>query len=352
MRLTRTAAIAIVGVAVASAGAASASTVPPTLPATEQPTVSSTPASSTPAAPEPPGELVDVDGHAMHLYCTGEGSPTVILDTGLGDSSVNFHPLQESIAEFTRVCSYDRAGYGWSEPGPEPRTSQQIVDELATLLDTAGESGPYVLAGHSFGGLNMILFAAEHPDDVAGVVLIDASHPEQTEALGEVPEVLAVQDAEIAGLGELAAAVEAGEVGAADFVAAAPADLPDDLKQTWAELFVQPHSLNTAVAEYAELATSMAQVAENGSLGDIPLIVLAHGAGLDTVLPPEAMEAYGLTPEIIERYEEIWRGLQEDHVTRSSDGTLVVAENSPHYIYRTEPEVVVTAIEDLVTAAQ
>jgi pimeloyl-ACP methyl ester carboxylesterase len=276
----------------------------------------------------------------------------VILDTGLGDSSVNFHPLQESIAELTRVCSFDRAGYGWSEPGPEPRTSQQIVDELATLLDTAGESGPYVLAGHSFGGLNMILFAAEHPDDVAGVVLIDSSHPEQTEALAEVPEILAVQDAEIAGLSDLAAAIEAGEVGPADVVANAPAALPDDLKQTWAELFAQPASLNTAVAEYAELATSMSQVADNGSLGDIPLVVLAQGQGLDAVLPAEALESLGLTPEVLERYDEIWRGLQEDHVTRSTDGTLVVAENSPHYIYFEEPEVVTTAIEDLVTAAQ
>ena len=130
MRVIRIAATAIVGGYVATAGAASASTVPP-----------SVPPASTPAAPAPPGELVDVDGHAMHLYCTGEGSPTVVLDTGLGDSSVNFHPLQESIAEFTRVCSYDRAGYGWSEPGPEPRTSQQIVDELSTLLETAGEAG-------------------------------------------------------------------------------------------------------------------------------------------------------------------------------------------------------------------
>ena len=311
-------------------------------------------ASTVPAEPalEPPGELVDVDGHAMHLYCTGEGSPTVVLDTGLGDSSVNFHPLQERISEFTRVCSYDRAGYGWSEPGPEPRTSQQIVDELSTLLENAGEAGPYVLAGHSFGGLNTILFAAENPDDVAGVVLIDSSHPDQLTALADVPEVLAVQDAEIAGLGELATAAEAGQVVAADVLAAAPAALPDDLKQTWAELFVQPTSLNTAVAEYDALESSMTQVAENGSLGDIPLIVLAQGLGLDAVLPAEALESLGLTPEVLARYDEIWRGLQEDHVTRSTDGTLVVAENSPHYIYFEEPDVVVTAIEDLVTAAQ
>ena len=194
-RVIKSSAVAIIAMSVTSAGIASATTPP-----------SSAPSSG---PPQPPGELVDVDGHAMHLNCTGEGSPTVVLDTGLGDSSVNVLPVQNSIASFTRVCSYDRAGYGWSEPGPEPRTSEQIVGELATLLEAAGESGPYVLAGHSFGGLNMILFAAEHPDDVAGVVLIDSSHPEQTAALAEAPTVLAVQDAEIAGLGALATAVEA-----------------------------------------------------------------------------------------------------------------------------------------------
>ncbi len=272
----------------------------------------------------------------------------MVLDAGLGDSSVNFQPLQASIAEFTRVCIYDRAGYGWSEPGPEPRTSEQIVDELASLLDVAGETGPYVLAGHSFGGLNVILFGATHPDDVAGVVLIDSSHPDQTAALAEVPELLAVQDAEIAGLGELATASAAGEVGAADVLANAPAALPDDLKQVWAEAFIQPDSLNAAVAEYASFEDSAAEVGANGSLGDIPLVVLAHGLGLDTTLPADVREQLGLTDDALARYETIWRGLQEDHLTRSSDSELVVAENSTHYIYFDEPDVVVSAIHDLV----
>ena len=110
--------------------------------------------------------------------------------------------------------------------------------------------------------------------------------------------------------------------------------------------------MNTAVAEYAEFETSASQVADNGSLGDIPLVVLAHGQSLDTVFPAEVLESLGLTPEEIERYEEIWRGLQEDHLSRSTDSSLVVAENSPHYIYREEPELVVTAVQDLVEAAQ
>lgn len=168
--------------------------------------------------------------------------------------------------------SYDRAGYGWSEVGLELRTSGQIVDELSALLTAAEEPGPYVVAGHSFGGLNMTLFAATHPDDVVGIVLIDSSHPGQTEALAAAaPDVMALQDAEIAGLGELATAVEAGEVAAADVVGNAPA-LPDELTELWAAMFVQPRSLETAVAEYGVLVDSMAEIDADGSLGDIPLV--------------------------------------------------------------------------------
>lgn len=308
-------------------------------------TASSTVSAAPP--PEPPGELIDVHGHAMHLYCSGEGSPTVILDAGLGDSSVNFQPLQAAISEFTRVCSYDRAGYGWSEVGPEPRTSEQIVAELFAMLKQSGEIGPFVLGGHSFGGLNMILVAASHPDDIAGVALIDSSHPGQTEALAAVPELLALQDAEIAGLGDLATAVDAGDVTAADVIGNAPA-LPDDLKGTWAALFVQPQSLRTAVAEYASLADSMEQVTAAGALGDTPLVVLAHGLGLDSSIPAETLEQLGLTPEMLTTYEGIWRELQEDHLTLSTNSRLVVAENSGHYIYFDEPDLVVDAIRSLV----
>jgi pimeloyl-ACP methyl ester carboxylesterase len=303
---------------------------------------------STVPLPPPPGQLIDVDGHEMHIDCRGEGSPTVVLDAGLGDGAVNFGPLQTEIAEFTRVCRYDRAGYGWSEAGPEPRTSQQIVDELGALLDAAGEPGPFLLAGHSFGGLNMILFAAEHPDETAGVVLIDSSHPDQTEALAAVPALVAVQDAEISGLADLIPAAEAGQLAPSDVLANAPA-LPEDQREVWAELFVQPSSLEATVAEYDALDTSMAEVTANGSLGDIPLVVLAHGRGLGDVLPAEALEQLGLTPEILDQYEDIWRQLQEDHLSRSSNSTLIEAQDSTHYIYFDQPDLVVAAIHDMIS---
>src|SRR5918993_4763941 len=121
-----------------------------------------------------PGELVDVSGYSLHLNCTGEagGAPTVVMDSGLGGTVLDWQRVQPELAKSTRVCTYDRAGMGWSDPGPQPRTSRQIVSELHTLLGNAGIEGPYVLVGHSFGGVNMQLYASRHPDEVAGMVVV------------------------------------------------------------------------------------------------------------------------------------------------------------------------------------
>ena len=115
-----------------------------------------------------PGKLVDIGGYQLHINCTGTGSPTVILDAGLGGTSLDWSKVQPAVARFTRVCSYDRAGYGWSQTGPGPRTSQQIVTELHALLAQAKINGPYVLVGHSAGGLNMRLYAYRYPAEVVG----------------------------------------------------------------------------------------------------------------------------------------------------------------------------------------
>jgi len=126
-----------------------------------------------------PGQLVDIGGRHLHLYRTGHGSPTVILESGLGWGLGTWRDVQAGAAEFTQVCSYDRAGYGWSDPDPSPRTSSEIVRDLHTLLQKAGVQPPYVLVGHSIGGLYMQLYAATYPSDVSGMVLLDSSHEEQ-----------------------------------------------------------------------------------------------------------------------------------------------------------------------------
>jgi pimeloyl-ACP methyl ester carboxylesterase len=136
------------------------------------------------AATPPPGHLVDIGGYRLHLWCTGDGAPAVILDTGLGGSSAGWGFVQPDVAQFTRVCSYDRAGMGYSDPGPSPRTARRIASELAELLPRSGITGPVVLVGASIGGFNARVFASDHPDRAAGLVLVDASHEDD---LHQVP---------------------------------------------------------------------------------------------------------------------------------------------------------------------
>ncbi|MEZ4710138.1 MAG: alpha/beta hydrolase [Caldilineaceae bacterium] len=131
------------------------------------------------AAFPPPGQLVDVGGYRLHLYCVGQGSPTVILESGQANSLSVWGWIQPAIAQTTRVCAYDRAGVGWSDRGPIPRDAQQMVAELHTLLQNANITPPYVLVGHSFGGLVTHLYAAQYPTEVAGLVWLDVEHPEQ-----------------------------------------------------------------------------------------------------------------------------------------------------------------------------
>src|SRR5919112_4156642 len=127
----------------------------------------------------PPGEMVDVGGYSLHINCVGQGSPTVVLDGGLGEWSAQWVLVKQGVSGTTRVWAYDRAGVGWSEMGPEPRDAKQISNELHALLEGTGIEGPYVLVGHSFGGLYMQTYAARYPDEVAGVSLVESSHPEQ-----------------------------------------------------------------------------------------------------------------------------------------------------------------------------
>lgn len=142
---------------------------------------------STPDAPATPAALtrrgdivrglIDVGGHRLYLNCTGTGSPAVVMDAGFGDTSATWSLVQPGVAQFTRVCSYDRAGLGKSdpEPGPDAATSLQMMEELHTLLANARIPGPFVLVGHSFGGMNVQLYARHYPTEAAGLVLVDSA---------------------------------------------------------------------------------------------------------------------------------------------------------------------------------
>src|SRR5918998_4342179 len=153
----------------------------------------------------PPGEMVDVGGYSLHINCVGRGGPTVVLDAGSGGMSAQWVRVQREVSGSTRVCAYDRAGMGWSEMGPDPRDAEQITGELHTLLKGANIEGPYVLAGHSFGGMYMQTYAARYPDEVAGVALVDSStEPDQFSQRSEARDSNEPQEQSLAVVPQLA----------------------------------------------------------------------------------------------------------------------------------------------------
>jgi pimeloyl-ACP methyl ester carboxylesterase len=224
------------------------------------------------------GQLVDVGGHRLHLHCTGSGSPTVVLQPGGGDFSSAMAWIAPAVASRTRVCVYDRAGRGWSEPAATPQDAKQIATDLHTLLQKAHVPGPYVLAGHSFGGLYVLTYADRYPDEVAGMVLIDSTNP----ATHVDPEKATAYDGSaydaltdrIAALGGAAARIGLVRlVGSFGYGSLPPASR-DEVRA------------KTATAEYAvgwinEFVEANASGAEAAMLTDFqdkPLVVLTAGA--------------------------------------------------------------------------
>lgn len=140
----------------------------------------------------PPGKLVDVDGQRLHILVSGEreaGKPAIVMDAGVGNNLLDWQKVQPRLAEFAQTVSYDRAGYGWSEKGKNPRNTERIVEELHSLLHNAEIEPPYLLVGHSFGGIHVRLFAEKFPEETAGIVLVDSSHPEMLAARNTNPEL-------------------------------------------------------------------------------------------------------------------------------------------------------------------
>ena len=262
------------------------------------------PATLTATRYPPPGRLVDIGGASLHLYCVGQGSPTVVLEAGLGLGLVTWREVQPQVSQVTRACSYDRAGYGWSDPGPLPRTSSRISAELEALLDRAGVQGPYVLVGHSLGGLYARHFASMHLADVAGMVLVDSTHEQQGAARSLVLSL--TRAAHFVGIRRLL--FRFGD---------------DGLNA----MYTSNHSSAAANEEFAAVAASFDEVQRvNPSLGDRPLVVITAG----------------------QSDEGEWRALQLDLLTRSTNSRRIVAEGSGHYVQDDRPALVIDAIREVV----
>ncbi len=286
----------------------------------------------------PLGRLIDVENHQMHLNCTGTGAPTVVLESPATGSAIDWGYVQPEIAKFTRVCAYDRAGFAWSEAGPQPRTARQAAKELELLLRTAGESGPFVLVGASYGGHVVRLFANDYPDQTRGVVLVDA-RPEQ---LFSIPAIRQQADSSLGVVGGLAALSDFGF--ARLFVALAPdkmippAAVPlYKAKPGSYSIVFQSRMWHASSDEAHAMDASDAQVAAIQSMGDTPLIVLRHGKPMFGSFPPDEAA----------RMEAQWQAFQEEIAAKSSKSQIVVATSSGHLIQGEQPTIIVDAVRQL-----
>jgi pimeloyl-ACP methyl ester carboxylesterase len=224
----------------------------------------------------PPGELLDVGGYQLHLYCVGQGAPTVVLDALFPGTVSNWAWIQPEVAESTRVCAYDRAGLGWSDRGPNPRDARQHAGELHTLLARAGIPGPYVLVGHSLGGLSVRMFADQYPDEVAGMVLIEASNPDSWQRLGK-PEGVGVDHGMLV-VAPLLGRVGVFRLGLFSSYSSDP-DLPAQQRAELQAFFDSVKSLQTIRDVDSAFSTALDQVRKARGLGDKPLLVVLGSQG-------------------------------------------------------------------------
>ena len=266
----------------------------------------------------PPGQLVDVGSYDLHINCIGTGSPTVVIVAGLGDwSTLWAGSVQPEVTKTTRVCTYDRAGLGWSEAGPFPPDAAQYAKELHTLLQNANIPGPYVMVGHSLGGFIVRVFTHDYASEVVGVVLIDSMNPKQV-----------IQSQSYSQAQKLYFQAVLARFGIARMLVKVPGLAPSlgPHQEAYYPLYIRPQSLQATADEFQGLAASAAQAAAVKSFGDLPLIVLT-AKGNDNPGWPE------------------W---QNELLQLSSNSGHWFAENSGHNIQVDEPDAAIAAIIKMV----
>jgi pimeloyl-ACP methyl ester carboxylesterase len=289
-------------------------------------------------SPEP-GRLVKAGGLRLQFNCTGSGSPTVVLDSGLGDFLPEWEGVQAGVAGFARVCSYDRAGYGNSDAGSMPRTSAQIATELHAGLEGAGEQPPYLLVGHSFGGYNVRVFTGKYPSEVAGIILVDSPQEDQYKMLPAAWQNFSAallqryrKQADTApffiGLGIARLVLRSqGRAGKYDY------------------LILQFKYLKARASELENIQSSAEEARSAGGIADKPLIVLTSGKTLG------ATSISGLNEQGVAQFERIWiQDLQPRLARLSTRGKHVLLPDADHNIPAERPEAIIAAVREICAA--
>ncbi|MBV8846985.1 MAG: alpha/beta hydrolase [Bryobacterales bacterium] len=265
----------------------------------------------------PPGQMVDVAAdRRLHLYCTGSGSPTIVLETGIGTDWISWRPLSSALAESHKVCVYDRAGYAWSDPGPMPRTALATATDLHAMLANAPVAGPYLLVAHSFGGYIARMYASRYEDSLSGIVMVDPLQEEDGHAPNPGPRGLLALLPPI-GLDRLKRLYKGA--------AALPPDLKD-APEPYQDRFIFASSmvqLKSERNEFDSLPLSEQELAGVQFPADVPLTVIT--AGHDP---------------------EHWRR-QERLVHMSRLGAHVRAADSGHSVQQFQPDIIMNAVEEM-----
>jgi pimeloyl-ACP methyl ester carboxylesterase len=287
----------------------------------------------------PPGELIDIGGYRLHLYCAGErkaDQPLVVIEAGSGSSSPDWVLVQPEIAEFARVCTYDRAGLGWSDPGPQPRSSQQYASELHTLLETAGEEPPFLLVAHSLGGHTVRIYTDEHPKDVVGMVLVDARLSSSDLPYNEMSPGQVMLWEFLARCGFFRLIGKQAMQARAPAIAERIPDYPYPI--VWSPTYFETNRL-----EVMSGSDSDKRAREIGPFGDLPLaVIMSDKSGLFSQLPPDEMEDA----------EQRFRAGQQDLANLSTNGKFLIAEGSGHNIPVEEPEIIVATVREMMDESQ
>lgn len=288
---------------------------------------------------EPIGTVYEVDGHKMHLYATGQGSPAILFESGGAGWCMDWTIIQQEVSKFATAVSYDRSGFGWSEPGALPRDAGQIEQELYSLLKKAEIKQPYILVGASFGGHIIRLFASLHPNEVAGIILLDARHEDidlkMPAAWKRIVSIGRSVNQFMLLVSQLRLLKLFGMLLGKSKLPPVVKHLPPALQKKYLRAGFQPDYFRTNRNELNAINQSDHQVRGTGSLGDIPLMVIKHSI-------PDLFS--GMPPAEAKIAEEVWQNLQADLARRSTNSQLITAEKSGHAIHVDQPELVISAI--------